>query len=625
MAVEDDDAQSLSHVGQAAYDCLRYQHVLAHHKLWNVTSGKVMAIDATPLQAFLTETTTRKLGVVEEDNDNDNDNSNNNDNQPTPITTVVYSDQEGHSDWFPRKLGQLVSQTEIWCDVTSLAPPDGLFLQELRKALTLLHSKQTHIIVRLLFGNIIGMPVNCTAVMNQLTVGIPHEDTKLQIWVGAWRRGVSWNHSKLIAIDGHVLHTGGHNLWDDHYCRHDPVHDLSMELHGRVAHDGHLYANAQWEFIEFMQQSCCGWVIDKLPDSLPLVLKTRVTVSEFPPRKVSIFPPLYRKGVVPRQPPNRQERASHVPIITMGRYGKLTPFQRRPSDDAIMAMLQSAKTVIHLALQDLGPVCIPGTKIALPGCVWPKEYLSALGKVIWERGVDVEIVLSNPNSIPGGLTATEANYGNGWSCVDVAAEIIKTIREQYPTAQDGQLRQKVRDNLRVCFLREAKLGQRWKDGMTMAMHAKHFIVDDTCYYVGSQNLYIWYVVLEFRGRESVVATTKGIYADCILLLSFDSDLAEWGVVVDHPGETTRIMNEYWDPLWKASYTPEDCDVQAVMDGLDINRDGEDPNHLSAETQKLMDSRDVKSVRKLAEAGKQGSMVIPESSKNNFFDEEKSEK
>jgi hypothetical protein len=49
----------------------------------------------------------------------------------------------------------------------------------------------------------------------------------------------------------------------------------------------------------------------------------------------------------------------------------------------------------------------------LPGCTWPKAYLSALGKVIWEKGVDVEIVLSNPGSIPGGLSGTEANYGNG--------------------------------------------------------------------------------------------------------------------------------------------------------------------------------------------------------------------
>ena len=44
-----------------------------------------------------------------------------------------------------------------------------------------------------------------------------------------------------------------------------------------------------------------------------------------------------------------------------------------------------------------------------------------MARVMWTRGVDIEIVLSNPGSIPGGLKGTEANYGNGWSCVDVAA------------------------------------------------------------------------------------------------------------------------------------------------------------------------------------------------------------
>ena len=61
----------------------------------------------------------------------------------------------------------------------------------------------------------------------------------------------------------------------------------------------------------------------------------------------------------------------------------------------------------------LKQVCIPGTKIALPGCTWPHKYLDAMAKVLWEKGVDIEIVLSNPGSIPGGLSGTEACYGNG--------------------------------------------------------------------------------------------------------------------------------------------------------------------------------------------------------------------
>ena len=70
--------------------------------------------------------------------------------------------------------------------------------------------------------------------------------------------------------------------------------------------------------------------------------------------------------------------------------------------------------------------------------------------------------------------------------------------------------------------------------------AKHFMVDDICCYIGSQNLYI-------------------------------CDLAEWGVVIDDPAAVQSIKEQYWDPMWKVSHLSDDCDVQEVMDGLKIDR------------------------------------------------------
>ena len=136
----------------------------------------------------------------------------------------------------------------------------------------------------------------------------------------------------------------------------------------------------------------------------------------------------------------------------------------------------------------------------------------------------------------------------------VAAEIIKTIRQQFPNAPDDALRKKVAENLRVCFIRR-KAGSQWDNGKdTVGLHSKHFIIDDCAAYIGSQNLYI-------------------------------CDLAEWGVLIDHKETVQNIMDEYWNIMWKHSYTGTDCNVQAVMDGLDINRDGEKVNPFSAEQRK----------------------------------------
>lgn len=208
-SVVDDDAVGLSHVGMAAYDCLRKRHNRQHHKLWNVTSGAVVGeLHQTPRAEYAFRL-----------------------DQDPPV---------GHDDWFPAKIGEIMARTERWCDLMSLGPPDGLFLEHIQSALkTICQRAQTtgnKVKVRMMFGNIVGMPVNCNAVIRTLTQGLP-SNPNLQLWVGAWRKGVSWNHAKIIAVDGMWLHTGGHNLWDQHYLRHHPVNDLSLELKVRTCND----------------------------------------------------------------------------------------------------------------------------------------------------------------------------------------------------------------------------------------------------------------------------------------------------------------------------------------------------------------------------------------------------
>lgn len=202
------------------------------------------------------------------------------------------------------------------------------------------------------------------------------------------------------------MHTGGHNLWDPHYLKNNPVHDLSLEMQGHVAIDGHMFANEQWAFIQSKQSTVMGQCAENLPDTLPVIWKNRIIISEYP-RKQGIaaaeFPPVFNKK---SSIPEIAEAGGVIPVITMGRLGAILS-RDRPSDDAFEAMLDSAQTIVRMSLQDLGPVCIPNTKMALPGLSWPKTYLSALARVIWTKGVDVEIVLSNPGSIPGGLGPLE--------------------------------------------------------------------------------------------------------------------------------------------------------------------------------------------------------------------------
>eukprot|EP00592_Proboscia_alata_P006844 CAMPEP_0194358092 /NCGR_PEP_ID=MMETSP0174-20130528/5432_1 /TAXON_ID=216777 /ORGANISM="Proboscia alata, Strain PI-D3" /LENGTH=529 /DNA_ID=CAMNT_0039128327 /DNA_START=212 /DNA_END=1801 /DNA_ORIENTATION=+ len=471
--------------------------------------------------------------------------------QQTPNSSVWNSIEEpamGHSNWFVENIFQIISKTKKWCDLMTLFVPDGYFLEQFKEALKNICKnnngiigKDEPVIIRLMFANIIGMPINCHRLLNKLTEDLPKE-ANIQIWLGAWRTGASWNHAKLIAVDGRYLHTGGHNLSSDVYLKKDAIHDLSIEMEGNVANDAHLFANEQWKFIENKQDTWLGQILENVPDFVPLVSKNRVIVSEYPVGYAQEFAPYYERSVVP----THNNPSGSVPVISVGRLGQLTD-KNRPADDAIVAMIDSSKRIIRMSLQDLGPICIIRGKIPLPGTGWPKEYLNALARAIWQRGVDVEIVLSNDCADPG--------YTNGWTCNDAASEIIKRIQPQFPNASDAAIRQKVVDNLRICSIRHAK-NSKYASGLGIGKHSKFFMTDDICSYTGSQNLYV-------------------------------CDLAEWGVIIDDDVTTKQMMKDYWTPMWEASYVETDCNVQVVMDGLKIDREGEAVDVSTREGRKKM--------------------------------------
>lgn len=228
--------------------------------------------------------------------------------------------------------------------------------------------------------------------------------------------------------------------------------------------------------------------------------------------------------------------------------------------------------------------------------------------------------------MPGNLSPLAANYGNGWTCNDVASEVIKEVKNNpilceiswssqwqssmqehiarykacsadaakcFLTVRDvdlavnhilddegnvsdskclairknmfplkvevviGQdlMRTMILEKLHVTYMRSSRGTHDWADPGISGNHAKFFMVDDTCFYIGSQNLYI-------------------------------ANLAEWGIIVDDAAQAQKVISEYWEPMWECSYNPlgthRDCDVEEVLRGLDINRSGKDPNDCTPE-------------------------------------------
>ena len=122
-AAEDEDAENLSHVGTAAYECLRTKYSEYHYQLWNVTHGRVVGeLQQTPKEAW-------------------------------PGNEIP---PDGHDDWFPEIMGEVVSRTRIWCDVLSLGPPDGKFMTCFKEALVKVAKtaaeRDEPVVIRMMFG-----------------------------------------------------------------------------------------------------------------------------------------------------------------------------------------------------------------------------------------------------------------------------------------------------------------------------------------------------------------------------------------------------------------------------------------------------------------------------------------
>ena len=409
----------------------------------------------------------------------------------TPVAATVRRPGEpmrslcvGHSDAMYDRIYKMIVGAQQRVEITSLGAPDGRFTAALRNAMTFLSHSGRSVRVRYLYGAVYGDSYSTDDVLASLVRDVDPA-SGLRVGVAALRDGPEdWNHTKMIAIDGAVALVGGHNMWTQHYLETAPVHDLSMQVNGSAAAHASRFADALWRRV-------CG----------PLTtIGSEGDISDFPSgAKVCSEP--YDLPVA--------QGTGSTRVITIGR---LATFGDNASDDAILALVGAAQTTLRLSLQDIGPVGV--------GNPWPEEYLQALVAALG-RGVDIELVMTNLNSLPGGLTGASASYSNGWTPQDVVAKL-----RDYAAAHPDLVPANTTTSSMLCSrfhvttLRPSA-DDRWPDGASFANHAKLVIVDDAAFYIGSQN---WY----------------------------PSNLPELGYIVDDPAMTQQLMDAYYNQAWQQS-------------------------------------------------------------------------
>jgi phosphatidylserine/phosphatidylglycerophosphate/cardiolipin synthase-like enzyme len=413
----------------------------------------------------------------------------------------------GHSDIWIDELYKLITSAERFVDVTSLGTPDGRYGAAIRNAITVLSKKPHAIVVRLLFG---AFPVRGEVEPKKLSGQWGRDlqkSSRLRLYVGGYRSSIlppSWNHSKIVAVDGRIAQSGGHNQWTKQYLGINPVHDLTMRVMGSIAVEAHRFINAQWE-----------WTCKNFGLFSNLTSKARL-VSWGAGKVARNCPPMFDAASDRVAPATNPAKAA---VFSVGRLAHIDPkHASNQSDAAILAALSAAQRTIRIVQQDIGPPTAPVVNVALGH--WPEGLFEQIAQAL-KRGVDVRLIVSNLKAGAGGLPMSQGTYSNGYSTQVVLEKLrdYMAARPQlYPSGE--ALRELVCAKMAIAYYRYSD-DESYPDNATIPNHAKTFLVDDQAFYIGSQNLY-------------------------------DADLTEHGFIVDHAPTAQSYLTQYWNPLWAAS-------------------------------------------------------------------------
>lgn len=423
----------------------------------------------------------------------------------------------GHSDSLYDRMYEVMVQTQTQLDITTLSAPDGRFLAACRNAMTYLHTTRRRIQVRVLMA---ALTSHVKTLTEELARDFLESESNMKIFVGMYRKGLGWwNHGKIIAVDGKLLIEGGHNMWDWHYLRNSPVHDVSLEVKGSSAIFAHKFANYLWRGLCF--RTCTNVTFRRVGAYKRWYGFPKKSSHMCPTAEVS-------EGLQIRKP----RVGNGVRVISLGRMGGMEfkfgmPWKMKsgPADTALKVMFATATESIKMSLQDLAGV-VSG-RWGLKKLAWPPCIMNSLCQALI-NGAHLYLVLSTPNSIPDELSMFEANYGNGWSAKRVARKFIVWLgryTNSFSKDDTKRFRKMVCERVHVANIRYHKEENEWisryKAGRRIGNHAKVYIIDDKAFYIGSENLY-------------------------------PASLAEYGLFVDDREKTMELLSDYWDDLWDAS-------------------------------------------------------------------------
>ncbi|MFF4182733.1 phospholipase D-like domain-containing protein [Streptomyces sp. NPDC001691] len=416
-------------------------------------------------------------------------------------------------------------------DISTLAPfPNGAFQDAVVAGLKASAAAGHKLNVRILVGaapvyhlNVVPSKYRDTLVDR---LGAAAKDINLNVAsMTTSKTAFSWNHAKLLVVDGRSVVTGGINSWKDDYLETaHPVSDVDLALAGPAAASARKYLDELWSWtcrnksniasVWFASSNGAGCMPSLPRDPAPATSPGGVPVIAVGGLGVGIQrddPASAFRPTLPTAPDTRCVVGLHDNTNADREYDTVNP-----EESALRALIASARQHVEISQQDLNATCPPLPRYDI------RTYDALAAKLA--AGVKVRIVVSDP--------ANRGAVGSGgYSQIKSLSEISDTLRERLAllTGDRAAARTAMCSNLQLATFR-GSANPKWADGHPYAQHHKLISVDDSAFYIGSKNLY-------------------------------PSWLQDFGYVVESPAAAKQLDAQLLAPQWQFSQASATVDFE----------------------------------------------------------------
>ncbi|MFG2712985.1 phospholipase D-like domain-containing protein [Streptomyces goshikiensis] len=388
------------------------------------------------------------------------------------------------------KMTENISHATHTVDISTLAPfPNGAFQDAVVAGLKTSAAGGNKLKVRILVGAapLYHFNVVPSKYRDELVAKLGADARNIDLNVASMttsKTAFSWNHSKLLVVDGQSVVTGGINSWKDDYLETThPVADVDLALKGPAAASAGRYLDELWSWTcqnksniasVWFASSNGAACMPTLPKSaaapapagdVPAIAVGGLGVGIMRNDPASLFRP-----VLPTAPDTKCVVGLHDNTNADRDYDTVNP-----EESALRALISSATGHIEISQQDMNATCPPLPRYDI------RVYDALAAKMA--AGVKVRIVVSDPEN-------RGAVGSGGYSQIKSLSEISDTLRDRLAlvTGDKNSARTAMCSNLQLATFRSSA-APKWADGHPYAQHHKLISVDDSAFYIGSKNLY----------------------------------------------------------------------------------------------------------------------------------------